>query len=162
MEISAIDQEVSDYDWFAVDKEGNVGCFASGGGILPRSVAESAEDLKLLVNYFQALKAEESNYCLATAFNFPKDIVTDKQREYFLSSYAYYSARGLYSFDRNQLDRRGRAEAFEYGPITVPTNPLSIGQLPIEIQQIIMKTQCKGVFDTGQIVSLFQFQDFSL
>lgn len=162
MEISSIDQEVSDYDWFAIDSEGNIGCFASSGGILPRSVAESAEDLKSLTDYFQALKAEESNYLLAPTFTFPKDIVTDKQREYFLSSYAHYSARGLYSFGRNQLDRRGRADAFDYGPITIPSKPSLINQLPTTIQNILTKTQCNGVFKIGKVVSLLQFQSFSL
>ena len=160
MEIPAIDQETSDYDWFAIDSKGNIGHFASGGGILPHSVAASAEDFESLTDYFKLLKAEGNTYSLAPFFEFPKDIKTDAQREYFLSSYVRYSARGLYSFDRNQLDRKGKADAFGYGLITVPANPSSVNQLPITIQNILIKTRYNGIFSTSTVVSLLQFQGF--
>jgi hypothetical protein len=54
MIISDEDENTIDYDWFAVDDEGHIGHFATGGcGIMPRSVAASAEDLETITNFFR-------------------------------------------------------------------------------------------------------------
>jgi hypothetical protein len=52
MAISMIDEEVTDYDWFAVDKDGRVGHFTTGGiGTLPRVVADSSDNLNFIVDF---------------------------------------------------------------------------------------------------------------
>lgn len=44
-EISDIEEECEDLDWYAVDESGYIGHFATGGrGFLPRSVKNSSEN----------------------------------------------------------------------------------------------------------------------
>ncbi|RZJ88777.1 MAG: hypothetical protein EOO60_10715 [Hymenobacter sp.] len=162
MEIPETDQEGYDYDWFAIDSNGNIGHFASNTGILPHSVAKSAEDLKVLTDYFRSLKAEESNYLLANGFIFPRDIKTEEQRENFLSTYVDYSTRGLYSFDRNQPEKNWGFKPFLYGLITIPIKPLSMEYLPIHIREIIIRTVYNGNFSpNSNITNTLDIQDVS-
>jgi hypothetical protein len=54
MVISDEDQEVTDFDWFAVDKDGRVGHFTTGGdGVFPRTVAASSDELQFITDFFQ-------------------------------------------------------------------------------------------------------------
>jgi hypothetical protein len=52
MIIEKWEEETTDFDWFALDDQGKIGHFTTGGfGALPQSVASSKEDLEKLVNY---------------------------------------------------------------------------------------------------------------
>ncbi len=53
MEFSKGEQLTSDIDWFAFDQNGELAHFASFSRFLPKSVACSKENNKLLTNYFR-------------------------------------------------------------------------------------------------------------
>lgn len=56
MPISDLDIETRDLDWFASDKDGMIGHFATGGhGAVPQVIARSCsiEDLNQVANYFR-------------------------------------------------------------------------------------------------------------
>lgn len=58
MRISDDEQNCRDLDWYCVDIQGRVGHFASAGfKQVPQSVAESAEDLASLHEFFSSLPA---------------------------------------------------------------------------------------------------------
>lgn len=101
MEITTIDQEVTDFDWYAVDTNGYLIQFASGGGSLPPSVALSSEALERLHQYFLALPMKNSavhiNPNLAQVVKGMSDI------NRYIESSVSYAKRGLYAFDKSDL-----------------------------------------------------------
>ena len=158
MEISEIDQEVNDYDWFAIDSQGNIGHFASNGGILPESIATSAEDLQLLVEYFKLSKVK-TGFRLAPTFSYPPDIKSTEQKENFVSGFTSYSDCGLYSFDRYEPNYRRDLSRQNYIPISQPNKPISVNQLPETIQIVLSKVICNCNFHFAETIDLAQFQN---
>jgi hypothetical protein len=158
MEISAIDQEVSDYDWFAIDSKGNIGHFASNGGILPESIAASAEDLQLIVDHFKSSQAR-TGFRLAPTFSYPPDIKSAEQKKIFVSSFVAYSECGLYSFDRYEPNYRGDLSKQNYIPVSQPNNPILVNQLPETIQIILSKVICNCNFHFAKTIDLAEFQN---
>jgi len=158
MEISAIDQEVSDYDWFAIDTQGNVGHFASNGGILLESVAASAENLQLVVDHFKSSQVI-TGFRLAPTFSYPSDIKSIEQKKIFVSSFTAYSEYGLYSFDRYEPNYRGDLSKQNYIPVSQPNKPIHINQLPETIQVILSKLICNCDFHFAKSIDLAQFQN---
>ncbi|WP_223650490.1 hypothetical protein [Hymenobacter psoromatis] len=159
MQITEIDQEVTDYDWFAIDKQGSIGHFSSNGGILPNSISTSAEDLESVVDYFTSLK-ERTGHKLAPNFSYPQEIKGTEQKAKFLSSFANYSDCGLYSFDRIEPNYRRDLEKQDYSAITQPNKPLLITQVPESIQTILNRTVCNCDFSTNTVIKLGQVQNF--
>lgn len=107
MEISRIAQEITDFDWYAVDPSGYLVQFSSAGGRLPGSVAASSEALAQLTPYFLTLSTE------ATATHRPPDLslfVPHVRNEYAATVYAYssvnYAKRGLFAFNKTDLTHR--------------------------------------------------------
>ncbi|MFD2786549.1 hypothetical protein [Hymenobacter rubripertinctus] len=128
--ISDIDQEISDIDWFAADKDGRILHLASAGGVLPESVAASQQNLLLLHQYFLELP-EAGTAIMAIE---PKSGIR-------YDSFLRYARRGLYSFDKvdlhNRLDSR-------YQLVARPAVPLLLTELPPELAQLLHRTQLPG------------------
>ena len=130
MLISDIDQEVSDFDWFAVDPNGCLFHVASGGGHLPASVATSREKLDILSSYFSSLP------------------ILYSEAEIFLSSataaapfpelFTHYACRGLVSFS-------GLLTAYPMGTlhelIARPPSALLIKDVSPEMASLIAQTR---------------------
>jgi hypothetical protein len=154
MEITAIDQEINDYDWFAIDIENRIAHLSSAGGILPSSVTQSAEENILLVDYFQSLDIKENNFSINNSFQVPSNMQRPEIRKMFFRYYALYSAMGLYSFARNEFNSDGKWSDFEYSLLTIPAAPLSLQSLPIDIQEIVSRTRYNGVFSDSNILDL--------
>ena len=130
MLISEIDQEVSDFDWFAVDCNGYLVHFASIGNRLPQSVSASKENLELLESYFMSLPI---------LFN-EVDIFPHLATAAVPYSHLYleYVCRGLFSYDA----------VIPAGPmgtthklVACPPRALTLADLPNEIAEIVSKTQ---------------------
>jgi hypothetical protein len=152
MVISEVDQEVYDYDWFAVDKEGHVGHFATGGnGAMPRVVAASREDLQFVADYFNA-QAPSTKATLAprarkaaedadwrTGWTGPP-IDTEAAAAHCFEDFIRMASRGLYSFDHSYaLDHRAiRARPCPlYYRIAIPIKPLHAADLPVEVRMVL-------------------------
>ncbi|MBJ6110073.1 hypothetical protein JAO73_13705 [Hymenobacter sp. BT523] len=132
MVISDIDQEVFDYDWFAVDTDGHVLHFASAGGVLPASVAASNEALTMLQEYFNRLpETPEANKVQVVA-----NVSKEKGVQY--DSFVNYARRGLFSFDKTRLGARLDAC---YHLIARPQHELMLADLPTEVAAIISQTR---------------------
>lgn len=154
MKITAIDQEVNDYDWFAIDIENKIAHLSSAGGILPFSVTQSAEENLLLVDYFNSAEVRENNFLINSSFQVPSNMQRPEMRKIFFRYYALYSARGLYSFTRNEFNSDGKWSDFEYSLLTIPVTPLLLQSLPSAVQEIVSRTRYNGVFSDSNILDL--------
>ena len=114
MTISDIDEATTDYDWFAVDDEEMIGHFATGGcGIMPRSVAASAEDSKTITDFFQKdAVAGTAILLLSPTLGLHKQFKSDAERERYLRSYLAMALCGYFPLaptlqQENQLATSG-------------------------------------------------------
>jgi hypothetical protein len=160
MVISEADQEVYDYDWFAVDKEGNVGHFATGGsGTLPRVVTASREDLQFIADFFNALAPSTEATLAPRARKAAEDMDWRKgwtgppmdaeaAAAHCFRDFMRMADRGLYSFDHSYaLDHRAvRTRPCPlYYRIAIPIKPLHVADLPVDVQMILNRlvlTRC--------------------
>jgi hypothetical protein len=132
MRIDEIDQEDADIDWFATDSNGYILHVASGGGILPESVAASQEALLELHQYFLTLRAGGSAEAVQL------EVGADE------SSYpgaARYARRGLFSFAKARLHERVDSR---YYVVARPVKPLTVADLPERIAALLQKTWLPG------------------
>jgi hypothetical protein len=107
----------SEFDWFALDREGYVGHFSSGGGhILPQIVRSYLSEQLTLDKYFMELSLSKSAQLVRT----------DENREDWLKM----AQRGLYSFDFNHWNG-------PYILIAKPDKPISKSDLPTEIAKTL-------------------------
>jgi hypothetical protein len=154
MEISDIEQEISDINWFAVDAEYSISSMSSNGGRLPLSVASSAEDNYTLVEFFDSLATPENAFIINKNFQLPDTMQRSEQRRIFFQTFSLQSARGLYSFSRNEKDISGIWSDREYSLVTIPSNPICFTTLPKDIQTILSKTSYNGIFKHANILNL--------
>jgi len=141
--IPEIEQEATDFDWFAADESGCVGHFTTAGfKLLPKSVSVSAEDLKKVTDYFRQLTPTGAGYQVSGELE--KEIgpfESEKKRAQYLSSFSEMADRGLYSFDIDTYVRPGLA----YFRVAVPVQPVRLESLPKEVREIVERTQLKGI-----------------
>jgi hypothetical protein len=138
MEISSIDQEVTDYDWYAVDPHGYLIHFASRGCTLPDSVASSSEALAQLHDYFLTLPTEP------TTAHFNPDLLLVVPRlvekhayNLYVHSSAHFARSGLFAFDKTDLSHRDN----RYHLVAYPAKPRSLAELPPTISALISRTR---------------------
>ncbi|QDA61007.1 hypothetical protein [Hymenobacter jejuensis] len=146
MRIDEIDQEDADIDWFATDSNGCILHVASGGGILPESVATSQEALLELHQYFLTLPEADS------------PVVTEAEARADEGSYqgfARYARRGLFSFTKTRLHDRADTR---YYLVARPQRPLTVAELPKDIATLLRRTQLpssvaqQNAFDAATIL----------
>lgn len=154
MVISELDEEVIDYDWFAVDKEGRIGHFTTGGmGTLPRSVAASGDDLQFIADFFRnpllpstearlAPKAVEPTNKVNWRKGWTSSMDAEQAAAHCFQDFMQMASRGLYSFDHSYaLDcthPRTRPCPLYYR-IAIPSNPLHVTDLPMNVQTILSR-----------------------
>jgi hypothetical protein len=131
MLIGEDEQMWTDFDWYCVDSEGRIGHFASAGfKRLPPSVAQSAEDLCFLNEFFHQLSTgpgeHELDNCLSAEQRTPR----------YLQSFVEMADRGLYSFD---IESYLKTDAC-YFRVAMPKIPLRFVNLPARIQEILGRT----------------------
>lgn len=133
--ISDTDLVVFDLDWFAVDSEGYVGHFATGGqGGVPTSVRSSKPRLDRLVTYFKTVAPSTGRGCLAATIQEYKNADPNKLN---LSLFFHMASRGLYSFDVIL----GQPRPCPYTIIARPESPIQVADLPQEIQEELKRTR---------------------
>lgn len=152
MIISEIDEVTIDYDWFAVDDEGLIGHFATGGrGAMPLSVTASAEDLKTITDFFRTEVVAETSIRLSPALTLHKVFRSDSQEKRYLEWFLQMASRGLFSFDVLPAAVR----PVGYFRVVDPVVPLNIVLLPEQIRVILERTQLKGIsFRESDVIQL--------
>lgn len=123
MRITSIDLQCEDIIWFAIDKNGYVLEFTSGGiGNVPEFICADRETNELLVDFFMnTLEATTS-----------ENLIVDYEDNDLMNDAIILSRKGIYCFD---------ARRDSYDKICFPTIPLSLEKLPKEIQKI-MENRC--------------------
>ena len=130
MRIDELEQEDSDIEWFAVDGDGHVLHFSSGGGVLPESVASSQETLLQLHQYFLALPDTAAAALVELEANAEKS-----GRSY--QNAVRYARRGLFSFDKTALNKHLHPQ---YHLVARPVSPLTIKNIPEPIATLLRRT----------------------
>ncbi|WP_395073934.1 hypothetical protein [Flavobacterium sp.] len=124
-----IEQQTLDIDWFFLNKK-HICFVASGGGKLPLSIAESSLDNATLVTYFRNLD-DECDIIINP--NLDENLSNEK----YLSDFIHMSKKGLYAFDKTILNDFSDTN---YHLVTTPLIPLTLNELPENIQDILRKT----------------------
>ena len=115
-----------EYDWAALDKDGNIGYFSTAGcGPIPHICENEA----YFENLFEDIKALKKT-CEAT----PEETRANAN----LSDWLLISERGLYAYDRSQKNKR-------YELIDSPKARPKLTEIPNhkQIKQIILNTSFK-------------------
>ncbi|SHI59818.1 hypothetical protein SAMN02745146_1139 [Hymenobacter daecheongensis DSM 21074] len=131
MQISPTDQLDADIDYFAADATGHILHVASGGGVLPESVAADQEGLLALHQYFLTLPEPAAGGALAAA-------------EAVETSYpgaTRYARRGLFSFAKTDLHAPSDPR---YHLVARPLRPLTVAELPPELAALLRRTLLPG------------------
>ena len=132
MRISEGEQNERDFDWYCVDKDGRIGHFASAGfKRIPPSVEESAEDLRLLDEFFKKLSTVPEGHQL------DERLTSECRTERYLHSYIAMADRGLFSFD---IESHLKAESC-YFRVAIPKRPLLFAELPEGVQKVLGRTR---------------------
>jgi hypothetical protein len=123
---SEIEQRTLDLDWYALDQDGRIGQFLTGGKLLPGLLASDRVALEQLSNYFEELSAI-GGFLFCPDFNAKsKRRFRDPDAKTWMPFSQEMSSRGLYSYD-------SEPGAESYIRVSVPTVELTIGDLPPQI-----------------------------
>jgi hypothetical protein len=136
VKISEQEQKESDFDWFCLDLDGEVGHFTTAGfKRLPKTVTESKEELALLANFFLNVAPCYSEHIvdpeLSVAIPEPQN-----RADRYLKSFVSMADKGLYSYDIASYIRSDDS----YFRVAIPARPLHGSELPPEIRHILGRT----------------------
>jgi hypothetical protein len=135
LRISDVEQVTTDFDWFCLDMDGEVGHFTTAGfKNLPKSVASSKENLDLLTSYFQNA-AQRCGHSVdpevSVAFPDPKE-----RGERYLKSFVAIACKGLFSYDIASYLKPG----ISYFRVASPSIPLHSSEVPAKIREVLGHT----------------------
>ena len=128
-----------DLDWFALDAQGNVAHFTTGGcGALPRSAAASRDDLKRVHDYVLSLQEMGAGLLNEDWLKGLRLVPTARiEPRHSFREWTASAARGLYAYDFIE-DQRRRPRP--YRVVARPEVPLKADELPPEIREIVGRT----------------------
>jgi hypothetical protein len=146
--ITELEQQSLDIDWFFVNGE-NIAFVASGGGKLPKSIAKSSENNRLLASFFRGLPVI-SEVIINPDLN---KVVTTPIDDRYLADFIEMTKKGLFSFDKTVLNNFSESH---YHLVAKPVNLLKLNQLPVEIKEIISESRyygdMKSIIDANLII----------
>jgi hypothetical protein len=146
--LNEIEQQTLDIDWFFTTEQ-HVAFVASGGGKLPKSVANSAKNIKLLTSFFRNLPRISEAIINPNLNKINKTSLIDNR---YLEDFVDMAEKGLFTYDKTILNDFSNSG---HHLITMPANPLKFDQLPIEIRDILIETKHIGSIDEYIDSSLF-------
>jgi len=145
--ISRIEQETLDIDWFFTNNE-IVGCIASAGGKLPRSISENWEKNDLISSFFEDLPIISGviiNPGLSKTIKGKADVE-------YLSCFIATAEKGIFAFDKTMMNNFLDTN---YHLVAMPVTPLKFGSLPNELKNELVRTRYLGnvteMIDVDQI-----------
>lgn len=143
------EQAVTDFEWFAVDKNECIGVFTTGGDIdLPLNIAAEKETYEKILTYFENLE-KKHHYEFSPELETHLSQIRIASFDRFVSFYGGMSSRGLYSFSNYPPNLKTGS----YFLVTTPTHQLKFGDLPGEIRTNLEKQRLfASDFETDYVV----------
>lgn len=124
MSVSSNLLDTIDLDWFAVDQNGNLAHFASGGsGFVPNDIKSSLTDVGLFADYVFDLN--ETSDTILISENIPNFDSSEKADRY-VETFLRMAAKGFYSYDVLELTGHDKG----YSLIAKPKSPVVIDDIP--------------------------------
>ncbi|MBL8798209.1 MAG: hypothetical protein JNM56_30220 [Planctomycetia bacterium] len=153
MEVTALQQEIEDWDWYGIDVDGAIARFSTGGrGRMPQSVSASEEDLRKISEFFENRLDITGAATVGTLIDSYARFRNADERSRYMADFCDMSRRGVYCYDA-VMNARSRPSG--YFLMSKPTIALSVAALPTEIQAILERTQLKGLqFSTSEIIDV--------
>jgi hypothetical protein len=137
------DEWCIDWDWYAVDVDGNIGHFTSAGlRLLPRSVKADEQRARSLIDFFSGLADTTVPRVCIPINEQPRSFGSEAGRSRYLKSFAEMGSKGLFSFDTQMLHGRDA----KYFKVAVPVMPLRLEQLPADVQTQLLVTRANVKF----------------
>jgi hypothetical protein len=153
MEITPDEQIGSDFEWFAVDRNGAIAVFFSGGNKLPDLIAASKENLKLLSSWFL-------EYMVANFQDDPEQsrlgakIPTLSEIQRLIVAHHF----GLHIFDNQDPGGWGTKVYVRYA---TPERAIYLDSLPHEIRKILEMATFDCDFDQENEIDVERFLKYS-
>jgi len=152
--ISDIEEETLDLDWFGVDIDGKIAHFASGGrGFLPSSVKSSKDALDRLTEFFRHSLLAHGTGIESPNLSSHVQFESESYKSRFLTDYARMASKGLYSFDCIVSSQRPTG----YFKVIAPSRPLTVDDIPSDIQQSIAMTRFPRTFASADVIQAMDF-----
>jgi len=124
MRYSEIDLQIEDIMWFAIDINGYVLAFTSGGcGNVPEFVCNSKEETTILSDFFMNSLNKTTN----------ANLLIDNDGSYLAEDSIELSSKGIFCFDVFIDDNNN----CNYSKIASPSEPILFSSLPQNIKNII-------------------------
>lgn len=141
MEFTEEQQRTLDIDWYAVDSAGELAHFTSAGSKLPPSIAISEAENDLVCEYIGTLSSDSIAVVVSDQLEDIEHFSSEEERSRYLNYFTSIAGRGIYSFDKSNV---GKYSDGNYHLVAIPTTPLKIDQVPLEIRSIIERTRIAG------------------
>lgn len=139
MRYTDIDLQIWDILWFAVDKNGYIGAFTSGGSnVVPEFVCCSKEETEILEHYFLE-ELKPSTVCIFGVAYEDNDLMRDSEA---------LSQKGLFCFDMSEQT------ASNYDLLSYPQTPLSYVALPQQIRGLLESHKINSDFTNAKTVQI--------
>lgn len=145
---TALDMEIMDIDWYAVDQSGYIAHFMSGVyGKLPQFIQRDRQRNEWLHEFFSNSLPE---MCGAVLLCTDSDIVLSSEiYTKFLESCKHVSRCGLYCYDSSNGEQHTQA----YHLVCRPEIPLHISMLPPDAaQQLSTMRLANAEYSSGDII----------
>jgi hypothetical protein len=154
-----------DLDWWAIDLNGCVGHFASGGDPIPKGLRISIQKQLDVFFYEQvpiiADSLESPDWEISSGISLSENTwsfkTLDERRTAFFRSYAFMGARGMYSYTVRPGDSKGN-----YYRVIIPSTLLYVQNIPEEFQQYLSTFKFDVRFSESPIISFDQIPPYPL
>jgi len=125
-----------DASWLAVDAQGQVAIFTTGGeGPIPETALASIETGEESVQSLPEVSAHE----LLTSMPRPTDFVS-------------FARRGLFAYDWSDVHRVASEVSGGYELQALPISPIRVSQLPTSMQVLAGATQLAGIVFGSKLI----------
>jgi hypothetical protein len=138
-----------DIDWFAVDQQNEIACFASGGGVLPDSIATNFDAFKVMSDYLWDLPENRNEVIVNPLLDQIKKFSSEKERTRYVNTFISMAKHGIYSYDKTIVMADGD---YQYHLVVRPLIPRRVNELPSEVVEILQKTASKNIFAKNGII----------
>jgi len=145
MEITEVDLEIEDIEWYGIDETGRIGLFMSGGSLaVPKFICKSRENLEMVCDYFRKLdNIITDDVMINNKLSYP--------RKEFVFECKLMSQKGVYCFDISNDEKNDNQYIF----ISKPQKSLNVKDLPFEIQNIMLNYKMNLVnFERDELISV--------
>lgn len=134
-----------DYVWIALDRNGHVAAFVTGGsGPIPFRLLQLKDDLMGGIEEQINALPRRSSAQLLVSLKRPDDFID-------------IAERGIFAYDWSDVHRTKGSETFAYELIACPSDPVNVGQLPMEMAVLVAKNRLDDVtFESSARLDIHQ------